>query len=285
MSTTRAPELTVRSARTRADRALIATDLRDNGLLIGEIAAFMSLARSTVSAYLSDPDGAKARARKHRYRGRCSDCDGPTNGNNGPNAAPTRCARCQREHQRGDEWARRASARKRGKVKHSEEAIVHAIRAASLNGRCSSERYQRHAPPGAPGLSTIIVRYRTWTGAVLAAGLTPTRRAAAPRTDRTTAAQAAQDVATAWQALGHRPSANEYARVSRQLGLRCQATVRRACDGWPSACDAARHILARDATSPGGAPKPPSRPTPLAASERRTMPKPTEPREIEREAA
>jgi len=85
------------TARIRRQRAL---ELRSQGLLVREIAAALGVAKSTANQYVADPDGAKLKARKQRYRGRCADCGASTDGSDGPGRAAKRCAKCVAiEHQ------------------------------------------------------------------------------------------------------------------------------------------------------------------------------------------
>jgi hypothetical protein len=81
---------------TRAAREAEASRLRSEGLLLREIAERMGVAISTVDAYLNDPGGRRLKARQDSYRGSCTECGAPTNGNNGPTAAPERCIDCVR---------------------------------------------------------------------------------------------------------------------------------------------------------------------------------------------
>lgn len=75
-----------------------ARELRAQGLIYREIAAELGVARSTVYAWLSDPDGERLRARKQGYAGTCIDCGAPTNGYDGPGRASKRCVPCNGKH-------------------------------------------------------------------------------------------------------------------------------------------------------------------------------------------
>jgi hypothetical protein len=67
-----------RPRRERAQSVAEASRLRREGLLLREIGAQMGVSAKTVHAWLSDPDGSKARERKSRYHdGVCRDCGGP----------------------------------------------------------------------------------------------------------------------------------------------------------------------------------------------------------------
>jgi hypothetical protein len=76
----------------------IAHHLRDTeSLTIPQIGVRLGRAPSTVAGYFSDPDGAKARAYKSKYRGHCERCGRPT-------AAKARvrlCRRCWQSSSKG----------------------------------------------------------------------------------------------------------------------------------------------------------------------------------------
>jgi hypothetical protein len=78
----------------RIERAQEARRLRDSGLKLREIAATMGVAKSTVGAWLNDPDGSKLAARKDGYRGTCEGCGKRTDGSAGPGNAPSLCRVC-----------------------------------------------------------------------------------------------------------------------------------------------------------------------------------------------
>jgi transposase len=82
------------SGNTRAEKVAEAQRLRAEGLKHREIGERMGAKRSTVNAWLNDPDGSKSKARKDSYRGVCKDCGKPTYGSNGRDAAPDQCADC-----------------------------------------------------------------------------------------------------------------------------------------------------------------------------------------------
>jgi hypothetical protein len=62
-------------------------------LSIGEIAVRLERSPATIREYLYDPDRAKAREVRERYRGVCGSCGAPTSGS-GPTRSRPRCARC-----------------------------------------------------------------------------------------------------------------------------------------------------------------------------------------------
>jgi transposase-like protein len=54
--------------------------LHAEGHSYAQITARTGVPRATISAWQSDPDGSKARARKESYRGTCAECGAPTTG-------------------------------------------------------------------------------------------------------------------------------------------------------------------------------------------------------------
>ncbi|MCW3018618.1 MAG: hypothetical protein JWN10_926 [Solirubrobacterales bacterium] len=77
----------------REERAAKVRKLRDEGLLLREIAERLGMAKSTVRELLVDPDGSQLRARKDSYRGTCRSCGGKTDGSGGFKA-PVECIAC-----------------------------------------------------------------------------------------------------------------------------------------------------------------------------------------------
>lgn len=118
---------------TRAEKVAQAQRLRADGLKLREIGERMGVPLKTASAWLSDPDLSKQRARRERYAGRCVDCGNPTDGSGGPSQAPERCLSCNSAR-------RHAAARERH---------LTAI-------RLFAERYGR--PPGAVDFSPNMAR-------------------------------------------------------------------------------------------------------------------------------
>src|SRR5215211_8675935 len=85
----------------RAERAREIRRLRDSeGLPFREIARRLGLAASTAQIYYADPDGARQRRRRERYRGTCRACGRPTSGAQGRRKAPAYCAACARRRRR-----------------------------------------------------------------------------------------------------------------------------------------------------------------------------------------
>ncbi len=78
----------------RARAARLARYYHDHERLsVGEIATRLGRKPATIRAYLYDPDGAKTKRVKRRYRGVCRKCGTSTWGA-GPSTAATLCARC-----------------------------------------------------------------------------------------------------------------------------------------------------------------------------------------------
>ena len=96
----------VRPRRERAQSVAEASRLRDEGLLLREIGARLGVSAKTVHAWLSDPDGSKARERKQRYRAICVACRGPCY-RQGSYAA-WHCETCERAHRHEQrKWTKR----------------------------------------------------------------------------------------------------------------------------------------------------------------------------------
>lgn len=152
---------------TKEERVRQAEAMRDDGMVTREIAEALGVARSTVTAYLCDPDLAKQRRRRLAYRGTCARCGGPTDGSNGPGKAPEHCASCQADIQHESRrWTR--------------EAVIDAIRRfAAEHGRppVSTEWLRSNREKGYPGLGSVYRSRRrsrspfaSWADAVEAAG-------------------------------------------------------------------------------------------------------------------
>jgi hypothetical protein len=165
----------------RLAKATEAQRLREEGLLLREIAERMGAKRTTVSAWLCDPDGSKLRARKDSYRGECIDCGARTDGSNGRANAPRRCDECSRRfrHERRI-WtpdtiveAIRAFHDQYGFVPCATDwspalAYAHTLSDAEVRAR----RYETGAwPPTA----TVLKECGSWNAAIRAAGFEPNR--------------------------------------------------------------------------------------------------------------
>lgn len=137
---------------TRGEKVREAQRLRAQGLRLREIAERMGVAPTTAAAWLADPDLAKQRARRERYRGVCLHCGGPTDGSNGYDA-PTICRECFT-------W--------------SEEAILDAIRkwAQAHDGMPPRFADWKHAAPGHPAAYGVVRRFG-WNEMLVRAGFRP----------------------------------------------------------------------------------------------------------------
>ncbi len=146
----------------RAKNAARCAELRAQGMLQREIAAATGLSQSTVSEYLSDPDGTRVAARKRSYDGVCSDCGGRTSGTDGPPAE--RCNACTRAREHAERyWTR--------------PRILAAIwRFTAENGRkplATDWLYGKHGilADGYPYTSIVRREFGNWNDAMVAAGL------------------------------------------------------------------------------------------------------------------
>lgn len=91
--------------RARLDLAHDAAELRRDGFTFREIADILDISRTYAEQLVSDPDGAKARARKDGYRIPCVGCGKLLTGSYGPNSAKARertglCVQCQHDEMR-----------------------------------------------------------------------------------------------------------------------------------------------------------------------------------------
>lgn len=78
--------------------------LREGGLLQREIAVVLGVSRTYAAELVSDPEGAKVRARKQRYGGTCVECGAATDGSNGRDAAPKLCFACHSQKLHDDRY-------------------------------------------------------------------------------------------------------------------------------------------------------------------------------------
>jgi hypothetical protein len=157
ISQTRVREIAAAKQGSRADREAQARRLRDQGLLLREIAERMGVAIQTVHAWLSDPGGEKLAARKKSYGGTCSECGAPTEGSNGPANPAARCLACS-------SW--------------TPEAILAALRAWAAEHHRSprQEDWSRTGSQGVrgsvPSWRAVVRHFGGWNEGLLAAGLT-----------------------------------------------------------------------------------------------------------------
>jgi transposase len=147
----------------RLAKAAEAQRLRDEGLLLREIAERMDAKLKTVHSWLTDPDGSKLRARKDGYRGKCVDCGARTDGSNGPAQAAIRCQSCRWQYQHDERrW--------------TPEAIVEALQAwAAEHGHPPFARDWDLAGDDHPSETTVHNECGCWNAALRLAGFEPTR--------------------------------------------------------------------------------------------------------------
>jgi hypothetical protein len=90
----------------RRRNVLLAQHYRERGESIAQIARRLERAPSTIKGYLHDPSGAKAKARKADYAGRCERCGASTSGADGKGRAARHCQRCKPQSR--PRWTREA---------------------------------------------------------------------------------------------------------------------------------------------------------------------------------
>lgn len=166
----------------RAERYAQLRALRDEGLLLREIAARTGLSISTVNGVLCDPTGERARARKARNDGTCADC-GARTGSSGARTPPRRCRPCANAQEASIGVRRRKSARLRGRVKWTDDEILGVLRGFADGQRLTGVAYdtaRRAAAVPLPSRATVELRYGSWARACDAAGLTGCHRDTGP---------------------------------------------------------------------------------------------------------
>lgn len=157
----------------RAERVAEAQRLRDEHLLMREIAERMGLALSTIDAYLNDPDGSKQKARKDGYRGTCKECGKPTDGSRGKGKAPEYCLVCVMRRRK--KWSRerivamiREWADIYGEPPHADDWNPHSVKARNTPHAPEIERRFRDGEW--PHLTTVTRYFGSWNEAIEAAG-------------------------------------------------------------------------------------------------------------------
>jgi AraC-like DNA-binding protein len=138
-------------------------------LTITDLARHLGRSPSTVAKYFTDPTAAKARERKHTYRGTCANdgCENPTSAGDGRGRAREHCRSCENASRRVHtensviEILRRFEAETGRRARSSD---FHPTRARQAGGE-TWERYQRF------GLALATIR-RVFTGGFPAAAAT-----------------------------------------------------------------------------------------------------------------
>lgn len=147
------------------------------GCNLRDIAAELDVPISTVHAWLRDPDGAKARARKDRYRGTCVGCGVPTTGSRGRDAAPERCSECAMAWIWDAEHKRILAAFREWFEEFGDRPYATDWNSCLARAKGQPERAARsEREPGRwPSTSSVINHFGTWNAAVKAAGFDPVK--------------------------------------------------------------------------------------------------------------
>lgn len=138
----------------------------EEGLAIAEIARRLGRAPATVTAYLYDPTGEKARAVKRRYQGACRSCGAATAARNGKGDAYEYCKRCHPgaiAPVRTRQWAREAMRDWQARYGRLPLSTDWSPAHAERRGGEALARFEARAWP-AP--STVISLYGSWAAAV-----------------------------------------------------------------------------------------------------------------------
>jgi DNA-binding transcriptional ArsR family regulator len=152
----------------RLRAAALARHYRDQEhLSVGEIADRLGRSPATISAYLYDPDGEKAKRVKRTYRGVCSAC-GAATGGAGPGKSRALCARCNGRATRIWETERIKAALRAWNAMYGRPASstdlsrTHATRAALRDGGVRLRRLDAGWDGGAwPPSSVVQYHYGT----------------------------------------------------------------------------------------------------------------------------
>jgi hypothetical protein len=154
-----------------------AVDLLLAGKVTREIAEEMGIGRSRANALLIDPEGTDAWRRRHKRRGICRRCGGPTY-SGGAVELPTHCRRCDRalrgEKARGQivraiqDWANRYGA-----PPGAMDWNVPFAREKASRDRLNTilNRHNDRSWPVASGVQAV---FGSWNAAIKAAGFEPT---------------------------------------------------------------------------------------------------------------
>jgi predicted transcriptional regulator len=220
-----------------AERVKATWRMAADGMLLREIADVLGLRRSTVSAYLNDPDGSQLLARKARYAGVCEDCGGPTTGTaNGRDRVPKVCKSCSHAREKSVPWRIEKGSHSLGVNHWSDEQIFAAIRSCiGDDGKATVNRYKKiyeQAPKGSmPSVPIILRRFDTWNAACEADEI-PHGKARRANYTRQTRDDCLNAVVFAAQVIGRLPTYNEYVGIARDYGLPSGPLVRNRVGSW-----------------------------------------------------
>lgn len=154
------------------ERVAEAQRLRAQGLTWREVGERLDVPTQTAHGWVSDPDGAKMRARRDSYRGTCIDCEARTDGSNGRDGAPERCHECTCAHSRKltrdwiissiHEWVELFGAPPSAADWNQSLARAHGLRHLI-------DRYEATGRPW-PAVSCVQDNYGSWNEAIEEAG-------------------------------------------------------------------------------------------------------------------
>jgi transposase len=165
-------------------RALVA-----DGWTHRQVAEELCISANSVKNLLYDPDGAKQRARRRRYQGKCEVCGKPTDGSNGRAAAPKLCAAHSLEKQHEErQWTRSriiasfwAFEAIMGRQPTAGDILGSAPSYQAHYSTCRVAEIGRARVRGAvlPHPGFVYREFGSWAAALEAAGMSPNPRGAA----------------------------------------------------------------------------------------------------------
>lgn len=154
--------------------------MREQGHTLAAIAEHLGTKVQTVSAWLTDPDGAKLRARKDQYAQECIDCGASTSGSEGRRDEP-RCHPCaaKRSGAARKIWTREQiiAAMRWWNEEYGEPPAApdwDPTRARRNRDEQRARRARALIAGGAiPATKTVYATWGSWNKAIIAAGFTP----------------------------------------------------------------------------------------------------------------
>jgi len=158
-----------------------ATRLREAGMTVTAIAKQLGISRSTVSAWINDPDLSKQRKRRReRYSGVCGNCGSLTDGSGGRAAAPKLCSPCQHEKEKAEaRWPKEAilAAMREYVERYGELPSGFVWNPALLRSKGRADLAERFNRDGCwPLAITVSWRFGTWNDAMREAGFSTMRQ-------------------------------------------------------------------------------------------------------------